>query len=801
LTLPLLFPCQGAEPGNSVDHQAAVEAARSNDLGRAWGLIQEARKQRPEDPLVMQDYLAIGAWSGHGVEVLSAARSMDLKALRRYVLEALGRAAREAKDFGFSRACYEEVLRREPDRQEARLGLAWAAMATSRFQEARNILDGVPSPRLKEAPFGELRATLAEAQQDWAGLLAASEDVLALQPTHSAALRWRFQALRRLGLPDRALELTPQTLLTDDEKTAVQRDALGVQQTRLAAQSDPLERQRQSRSLEERYRERLGHLPSGLHRDIQMGLIQDYLGLLSSQASYAEVLSEANRWIQPPLLGTASIHLMLGEAWLHLGHPSRALTEFDAALTLRPGDTDAELGRFWALLDQGRWREARAAASASLKRQTAPREGAVWSTTYLDAVRREAQALGYTDALQEAESKLEALQKRAPADDSTLESLALVWRFRGEPRRAAELLTASAQRNPERGWTWISLAAAQREAGDFTGESQSLARAACLMPGTTGLGDAQKESSLARGAAFSLEGAEGQSQDVAPNAPTGSRDQVYRLRMESPLMADAWRVRGDVQREETRIQERELQRDRLAMSMAYVNELWRGEVSVGTQNQGAQAMTGRKDQTTAQFRAQWTPGDAWGVEANYAHNSEDVPLRAWDAGVHGNLVGLSVSYRWQEVGALRSGYSRLSLNDGNQRDSAWLSGERRLVSWGPHTVTGSAGLWLSQNSLAPAMATYFNPVHDRSLNLDLSYLGPLWQEGTSRLRHQIQVSAGRYEQSGQTGRGVFIAGYSLLLNLGRGIEGHVGVRYAERPYDGVINRGTEIRFGLAGRLR
>ena len=792
LTLVVHAPCQGAADERLPQHKAAVIASRAGDPAGAWALILEARRLKPGDADVLADYLTLGAWSGHGDEVLAVARPLALATLPVYTLEALGRAARDAKDSAYAVACYREVLQRLPDRQEARQGLVLAALSAGQPKEGSRLLEAMPLFIQKQPEVCAARATLAEAQQDWGGLLAAAEDLLAQKPEDPRALRWRFQALRRLGLADQAKALTPLDLLDLDERAALERDVLMAQQEPLGR--FPLaERRRRAVPLIQRYHGCLASLPGGIQADIRLGLVQDLCALYSSLRQYRELVLEAARLA--PQGGGPDLHQLLGDAWLNLARPSKALPEFLAVLKIAPGQADATLGCFWALLDQGLWRQARRLTEAGVAR-LGPKEAA-GSRAALDALRLDAQALGYTEALAEAETRLQTLRRQAPADDPTLEALALVWRFRGQPRRALELLSQSARRAPERGWTWLSLAATQRDIHDYPGEAASLAKAADRIPESAGLAQARAESDQARAGHFSLDAENGHARDAAPDAPTGNWDQALQTQVESALIADRWRIQGELLRDQTFLQDHGLDRVRGALAAAYAAPLGQAELAVGSQNRGA---IGDPGQGTLRLHGVLTPLDAVWLDFTLARNSGETPLRAWDAGIRGDLAALAATYRWNEGQALRGGCSTLALSDGNHRGSAWTSVEQRLGAWGPHLFSASAGVWLTRDSLAPALAPYFDPVRDRSLDLELTYAGPLWQEGPRGLRQQVQIGGGSYQEQGFATRGTFAASYRLMLNLGGGLEGHLGLRLGERPYDGVVNRRTEVQFGLSGRL-
>ncbi len=796
--LALVQPWCAAQGDPPSQYQQALKASDAGDLGLAWTLIQKAHAELPEDEDILNDFLTIGAWAGHAGVVFPLAKSFKIEEFPDYVLEALGSAALDGQDLAFAKVCYGEELRRNSLSREGRLGLIRVALATDDYPAASALLDALPPEALKESAVSQIRATLAEAKGDWGELLSASEDILAQDSASEAGLRWRFQALRRLGLPDRALELTPPALLDLDEKAAIQREVLDGQKSHLAELPGSPARERGTRELLERYRSLLASLPAGVDPDIRTGVIEDYLGLLGWGYHAPEVIREYHRLVAPRAKGLPGIHQVVGDAWLQLGRPTKALTEFDAVLVDLPGDPDAEMGRFWALLDQGRWRQARQVAHAAVSRLPPKDASAVLTRDELEALRRDAQGLGYTEALAEAEHRLEELRRRAPADGSSLEALALVWRFRSKPRQARDLLNQSAQRAPERGWTWISLAAAQRECGEFADETQSLTKASELMGGSAGLDSAQRESSRARAAGFSIEGQNAHATTLAPDAPTGPNEQALQVHAESPLISDHWRIEGDGQTDHTRLMGNGIQRNRGAVGVTFLGLLGQAEVAGGTQNSGPSGDPGR---STFLVKGALTPSDALRLDLALAHNSEDTPLRAWNAGIRGDEGSLGASYTWNESSALKAGVSRMNLTDTNRRESAWMTGDQRLYAWGPHIFTAEAGIWLSRNSLSPALAPYYNPVRDAALNLQFTYVGPLWQEGPWQIRHKAQISTGTYDESvGYGSRGTFSIAYGFLMNLGRGMDAHIGLGYLERPYDGIVNRGTELQFGISGRL-
>lgn len=107
-------------------HESALRLARAGQTVEAIPLLQDAARRRPDDLRIRYDLVATLAWAGRDAEAWELKSSLDLDQAPPYVLEALGKSARNLRRFEDAARLYGRALHAEPDRLPAALGLGLA---------------------------------------------------------------------------------------------------------------------------------------------------------------------------------------------------------------------------------------------------------------------------------------------------------------------------------------------------------------------------------------------------------------------------------------------------------------------------------------------------------------------------------------------------------------------------------------------------------------------------------------------------------------------------------------------------
>ena len=182
----------GPAAAQAIDaHGAAIELARGGEYAGALAALERLAAARPDDLRIVFDQIVVLGWAGRDEEALSRAAGIDLSRAPAYVLEGIGRSARNRGRFDLAHAVYRQALHADPDRTESLIGLALTLSDQGRHAEAAKLLDdalaapgqAVPRQAGRRAALLVARGTAAEFAGDWVGALSFLSLIHISEPT------------------------------------------------------------------------------------------------------------------------------------------------------------------------------------------------------------------------------------------------------------------------------------------------------------------------------------------------------------------------------------------------------------------------------------------------------------------------------------------------------------------------------------------------------------------------------------------------------------------------------------------
>jgi hypothetical protein len=173
------------------------------------------------------------------------------------------------------------------------------------------------------------------------------------------------------------------------------------------------------------------------------------------------------------------------------------------------------------------------------------------------------------------------------------------------------------------------------------------------------------------------------------------------------------------------------------------------------------------------------------------------PLRGTRAGVRGNEMDLSGSYRWHEAREASFGAGALDLNDGNLRRWLQLGVSQRIVNLPRHKLLATARGYASRNRSSDE--SYYNPAADRELSLGLMHEWRVLQIDQRGLTQRIGVEAGDYHQEDFGHGAVWTAFAEHEWLLGQRGRLRYGLKRGGRVYDGDREHPTSAFVSLEWR--
>lgn len=242
---PALVPDSGAT--DETAYARALERARGGAFAEAAGLLEALVAHHPGNTRYLHDLIVVLGWAGRDADALAQLPRLDRASAPSYVLEALGKSARNTRRFDLAVELYEDAVRRDPRRIEALVGLGLARSDAGHAERGLAVLDAVAAkhpdrPDVQEA-LAYARARLWEQVEI---LAAGGRDAEVLAKVQGAdwsgaparVLRAAEDAARRLGQPATAAQFSeaaaarPDSVRRDEAVAELQAEAIRLEDAR-----------------------------------------------------------------------------------------------------------------------------------------------------------------------------------------------------------------------------------------------------------------------------------------------------------------------------------------------------------------------------------------------------------------------------------------------------------------------------------------------------------------------------------------------------------------------------------------
>ncbi len=491
----------------------------------------------------------------------------------------------------------------------------------------------------------------------------------------------------------------------------------------------------------------------------------------------------------------------VGDSLLALRRPADAATVLEAARTYDPANTNVQVLLGYAWLEQERFDlalphfEALAASQPAWPRRAGAKSGYEnWDRYSADL--NLALAHGFANDTARAERELQALADVGPYNAGLQSTLGSVQALRQRPSAALERHRMALTMDPDLREARAGEVDAQLALARPDLASQGFNALRAIHPDDPRLDRLDTTLDRYRGWQLRLEAGRGRSEPrdsgaSASASPFGSRDGGYRAQLESPLIADRWRV-GVLARDEwADFEPAGLERERVRH-----RSLGAG-VSYRYDRLGASAYVTRANDAYddgaagLELRADWRFSDAWRGRVAYLRNDPDASLQARRFGITADSASVGAAWTPSDYTRLDLRAAQFRYEDGNRRDLVGADLSQRIASR-PHLIVDAlASASASRGSLGERTA-YFNPSRDASVLAGVRAEHITWRRYEVGFRQRFELSAGPYWQDGFGSHWVPSAAYRHAWDLGTGSRLEYGVSWSRPVYDG--NR--EQRIGL-----
>ncbi|MFU8815199.1 MAG: hypothetical protein ACNA7W_07630, partial [Pseudomonadales bacterium] len=202
--------------------------------------------------------------------------------------------------------------------------------------------------------------------------------------------------------------------------------------------------------------------------------------------------------------------------------------------------------------------------------------------------------------------------------------------------------------------------------------------------------------------------------------------------------------------------------------------------------------------TGAAATLHWYGSDQVTVEIQAQANSSNVPLRATRAGVRGNELQVSGSYRWDESRRLTAGAGMLDLDDDNLRQQLQLGYHWRLRNGSRHKLLADVRGYASRNS--ETGRAYYNPRSDAQAAAALTHEWRVFRHYRRELTQRFGLEVGSYWQRDFGSGNVWTLSLGHDWMLGPRTRLGYGASIGGRVYDGERERVEAVHLSLEQRL-
>jgi biofilm PGA synthesis protein PgaA len=779
-------------------YQRALQQARQGQHSEALQQFRTLIRDYPDNLRYQYDYLATLGWAQQDRQVIDFASRLDLERAPPYVLETVGKSARNVKDYALAEHVYRMAVNRSPLRLQANLGLAYALAENLKPAEALAILEPLTNRYPDNIEILDALAFTYRAYDEEFKALKTYERILALQPGHREARRGRIFVTAQLGAPHLALDMADKApgLLTPTERQALRHDrtAHWLRWSQLY-QPDPQQRYEQiDAAIDE-----LDALQKALEQSGQStspaahAVANDRVVALADRKRFHDAIRAYEALQENSVPVTAYAHRAGASAYLAQRQPEAARDIYLALLAQQPDHFQDRLGLFYSYMDIPDYDGALETAQQlkNMAHARPAKSAAARRTKQADQLSADiavALAQAWTDNLAAAATQLTTLEAQAPYNARLHTELGYVYLWRGWPRRALNAFDLANNIDTEAVPARVGKVAAQRAVRQYQNSEQSLLSLERGYADDDGVRKQRRAWDIHNKRQLRIEAFAGDSN----GQQFGSRNATLDGWLYSRPLDYRYRIyaRGHIAYADFIEGPETYQRYGAGIEYRVPDWILTGELSTGY---------GDYTDTGARAVVTWLPDDHWTLSGGVDSYSNDVPLRGrLNEAIEGKSAQLDADYRFHESRALSAGAQFIDMSDGNERTSASGAFFQRLVTQPRYKLDSWLRLYGSKNTRQNA--SYFNPERDSSITVTLRNEWLVQRRYSSQFFHRLGFTLGQYKQKNFDSGAMWTVNYEHHWFRNDTFELLYGIARSRHPYDGVDEDENQVYLTLDWRF-
>ncbi|MEC9483877.1 MAG: poly-beta-1,6 N-acetyl-D-glucosamine export porin PgaA [Halomonas sp.] len=748
------------------------------------------------DSAVLDDLIALLVRDGRYREALQACPECTVEDYSNLSLEALGRAARLAGEHAQALDYYQALTFRDPNNAQGWLGLALVNIDQGYYETANWALARFEERFGRTEGWVEASAYLAARSGNPIAELQARQLLVERQPRNEQEIKALYRLAVTLGARSAA-----ERLMQDYPGVFTEADRLWLRYY------DAVSRIRIAESTGEAERTQAGLADLNAviaDPDADPGLVQraqyDKVVALAALRRFedAAALARELETRYGPLPNY--VREAYADALSGLGHPEEAQAIYQSLIAANPSlarnlNHPRYESLIYAYADARQYDEAEQVLEEWKQAEPATR----WDFTGTQRINNpNYERVRHLDVMlaawrgdeDVAAQRLSALIDQAPANASLWRLRGDLNRWRGLPRQAEEDYAHSAQLTaPENRHTaTYGILMSRLDRGDWRGTVATIEQRIERDPPSVSLDSLARELREQRAGSLSARYERGDSTGAGVQS---SRDWRYEATLEAPRNDAGSRFFAKRIGLYGEFDDASLQAAYTAAG--YEFNLYPATLKVAV-GQGSQL----NDEPLLWSELGYAFSDHWSGILNAEVNTDEVPLRALNDGIHADLYRAEARYYRDETGAGGISLAAMNFEDGNLRRSVSGYWSEELYDHDQWRIGSQLFIGASKND--DVEASYYNPSQDASLNgeLEFSHAQPLGYRKT--FQQTVSLGGGSYWQEDFGSEPVWSVGYRHQWLFEPNVILEYGISRQKSVYDGVPEYGNFITAGFEWRF-
>lgn len=782
--LALYFACSTALASDVNQlHSQAIDLARQGKVQQSYQELVLLHGRYPKHLPVLYDLVEIAARAGELQQSFNYGQKItNPTAAPAYVLEYLGKVARNVGEYALSYRYYQALYQREP-KADYLLGSVLATSLSGQYDYARKSVTRLRKRFPNSAEYFIAKGFLQTQQKTYSQAGKTYLSGLETHPNHPELLQGLLQVYQQLGAFTRVQQLLkqhPRAFNTSTKNTIA--GSLLANRVRWSAAtriSHADENQFQQATIEQLEIASQQSGSSGLRAKFDLLVAYAQMNMaVQAVELYELMLIDA---VQVPNYAKAAV----AKAYLEMKEPEKTISIYQK---IYPDKIpyEAQQGLFYAYTDLRQFERAETML-ATMRKENPEFLGKKILKIPENNLKRIDIEL-YDIDLKVAEGDLETayqqvnqLADEAPSNVDIRAKKATIADYRGWHEAAETDYQIATNLDPNRLSIMLDRVNNDMNSGNYDKARNKLQLLLKLRPNNRRVLQTQEE--WQRRSSWQVNS----SVRYADNKDSvfGRNEIQHKTTITAPRIKDKWRLYASHEGGSAGLSPNRQKSGRTLAGIDYESGKKRTTFALGSGDNG---------RTAGDLTLSYRLNDYWKLGLGYQKNTI-MPIQAVTDNVDGNRFSTSIRYRADETFAVDAVSKYTDFSDGNRRLELALVGEKQLYQSPDYTLKGRLRGDYNRNRDVPS-ANYFNPSRSNGVVFSLDNIWLSHARYDFKFSQRLLLEAGITNQAGFGGDGLGSIRYGHDWQVNKDIDVYYYVDWKSQVYDGERENNMGFMFGF-----